>query len=232
MAVEELPQGEEKHRAVRWMFERIAPRYDLMNRLISLGLDQHWRRAALRAIDVGPGDRVVDVACGTGDLSALAAGRGARVLGLDFAHAMLVRATEGGTGLPVVRADAARMPIPDGWADAVVCGFALRNFVSIPQVVEEMARILAPGGRVALLEIGRPERSWLRAGHRFYFERIVPRLGALLSDGPAYAYLPQSVAYLPSDSELLATLEKSGFAEVQRRRLVLGMTQIFSGVRR
>jgi demethylmenaquinone methyltransferase/2-methoxy-6-polyprenyl-1,4-benzoquinol methylase len=213
------------------MFERIAPRYDLLNRLMSLGLDQRWRAQTLSSLGVGAGDRVLDVACGTGDLARLATERGAHVVALDFAAAMLRRAQQRGVADHLVNADAVRMPLVDGWASVVVCGFALRNFVSIQAVLREMARVLAPGGRIGLLEIGWTERSWLRAGHKLYFEQLVPRLGALLSDGAAYAYLPRSVSYLPPEAEFLSWLAKAGFTSLRRERLRLGMTQVFTGVR-
>ena len=227
-----LPLPEEKHAAVQAMFDRIAPRYDRMNRLISLGLDQRWRRLALASVGVGPGDVVVDLACGTGDLSELAAERGARVIGTDFAGEMLRRA-RGRTGaIPFVQGDAATLPFATGSASVLTCGFALRNFVSLTDVLGEMARVLAPGGRLALVEVDRPRASWIRAGHSLYFDRVVPKLGGWLSDRAAYAYLPQSTSYLPEEPELLAQLAASGFEQVRKQRLLLGAAQILTGVRR
>ena len=213
------------------MFDRIAPRYDRMNRLLTGGLDQRWRARALRAIEIGPGDTVVDLACGTGDLAELAAARGARVIGVDFAPAMLRGAARRRVPALLVQADAAHLPLPDASASALTCGFALRNFVSLPEIFDEVARVLAPAGRFAFLEVDRPRNASLRALHSLYFDRAVPRLGALLSDREAYAYLPQSTAYLPPEAELLAQLAKAGFEHLQKTPLLLGAAQILTGVR-
>jgi demethylmenaquinone methyltransferase/2-methoxy-6-polyprenyl-1,4-benzoquinol methylase len=213
------------------MFDRIAPRYDRMNRLLTAGLDQRWRREALEAIAVGRTDRVVDVACGTGDLAELAGRRGARVLACDFARGMLDGAARRGVPAALVLADGARLPLADASADVVTCGFALRNFESLPPVLAEMARVLRPGGRLAILEVDRPESAVLRWGHGLYFDRVVPFVGGLLSDRAAYAYLPRSTVYLPPAPELRARLEAAGFADVERRRRGLGAAQILTARR-
>jgi demethylmenaquinone methyltransferase/2-methoxy-6-polyprenyl-1,4-benzoquinol methylase len=231
MALNVLPEAAHKSAAVRSMFDRIAPRYDRMNRLLTAGLDQRWRRAALEAIGVGAEDRVVDLACGTGDLAELARRRGARVLGVDYAPRMLLGARLRGIDAAWVQADGAALPLPDGCVSAVTCGFALRNFTSLVDVLGEVARVLEPGGRVALIEVDRPSSALLRAGHSLYFERLVPLLGGWLSDRDAYRYLPQSVAYLPPPPELLRLLERVGFVDVARRSLSLGAVQILTGVR-
>ena len=231
MALNALPESAEKRDMVRRMFDRIAPRYDRLNRLLTLGLDQRWRSRALANIGVAPGDRLIDLACGTGDLAERAAGRGARVIGVDFAGEMLRAARSRGLESRFVQADAAALPFPDAWATALVCGFALRNFASLPDVLGEMARVLRPGGRLALVEVDRPSSGWIRALHGLYFDRVVPRIGGWLSDRDAYAYLPQSTAYLPQASELRALLEKAGFQQVQKQRLLLGAAQILQGVR-
>lgn len=231
MALDALPRDEDKRAMVRAMFDRIAPRYDLLNRVITVGLDRRWREAAIAALALGPGDRVLDLACGTGDLAALAAARGARVLALDFAREMLVRGRARGTRAQWVCGDAAALPLPSGFATALTCGFALRNFVSLPEVLREMGRVLAPGGRLALLEVDRPEGGALRAGHRLWFDRVVPRLGGLLSDRAAYAYLPRSAAYLPDAERLRASIEAAGFSRVARRRFLFGSAQLWTAVR-
>lgn len=231
MALEALPAPDEKFRAVRAMFDRIAPRYDRMNRLLTAGLDQRWRREALAHIGVGPDDRVVDVACGTGDLAELAAGRGARVIAADFAAEMLRGAARRKVPAGLVLADGARLPLPDGCATVVTCGFALRNFVALDVVLAEMARVLAPGGRLAVLEVDRPDSAVLRAGHAFYFDRVVPFVGGLLADRQAYAYLPQSTVYLPDAPELAALLRSVGFDRIERRRRGFGAAQILTAVR-
>jgi len=227
----ELPRGEEKREQVRAMFDRIAPRYDALNRLLTAGLDQRWRRAALDAVGVGRGDRVLDLACGSGDLAELAAARGARVVGVDFARGMLREARRRRIPALWIHGDVARLPLSDGCATVVTCGFALRNFASLPEVLAEMARVLEAGGRLALLEVDRPSNALVRAAHSLYFDRVVPRVGGWLSDRAAYAYLPRSTAYLPDARELAALLSDAGFQGLRRRPLLLGSAQIVTAVR-
>jgi demethylmenaquinone methyltransferase/2-methoxy-6-polyprenyl-1,4-benzoquinol methylase len=231
VALGNLPTGDEKRVRVREMFDRIAPRYDALNRVMSVGLDQRWRRRALDKIEVGPGDHVVDLACGTGDFCELAAALGARVTGIDFAIGMLWRAQAREVGAALVQGDAERMPFASASVDVVTCGFALRNFVSLEAVTREIARILRPGGRVALIDVDRPSWGPLRAAHSLYFDRIVPLVGGLISDRAAYRYLPQSTAYLPPPAELRAMLSGAGFLEVDREILLFGSAQILTGVR-
>jgi demethylmenaquinone methyltransferase/2-methoxy-6-polyprenyl-1,4-benzoquinol methylase len=226
-----LPEGAAKRAAVRAMFDRIAPRYDALNRLLTGGLDQRWRRLALDAAGVGPGDLVIDLACGTGDLAALAARRGARVVGVDMAFEMLRGARRRRVAAGFAQGDALALPLRDGVAQALVCGFALRNFESLAPAFREMARVLAPGGRVALLDVDRPASRFVRAGHSFYFDRVVPAIGGLVSDRAAYAYLPRSTAYLPPAQELIAALASAGFEGVRRESLLLGTAQLVTGVR-
>jgi demethylmenaquinone methyltransferase/2-methoxy-6-polyprenyl-1,4-benzoquinol methylase len=213
------------------MFDRIAPRYDMMNRLISLGLDQGWRRIALDLARVGPGDRVLDLACGTGDMCEAARARGATVVGADFAREMLRGARQREIDASFVAADAARLPVATASVDVLTCGFALRNFVSLPEVFNEIARVLAPGGRIALIDVDRPRSALVRFGHSLYFDRFVPWLGARLSDRDAYRYLPESTAYLPDADEIFAMLDKAGIQQVAKKSLLLGTAQILTGVR-
>ena len=227
-----LPTGREKRIAVKNMFDRIAPRYDLLNRLVSLGLDRGWRRLALEMVDVGPGDLVLDLACGTGDLCEQVLARGARVVGADFSREMLRGAVARGIEVDFTNADAAQLPIASSSIDVVTCGFALRNFVSLPEVFDEIARVLKPGGRLAVIEVDRPSSAMLRGAHSLYFDRFVPLLGGLLSDRDAYRYLPESTAYLPAPEELFAMLDKAGIGGVAKRRLLFGAAQILTGVKK
>ena len=226
-----LPEAAEKAAVVREMFDRIAPRYDALNRLISLSLDQRWRRLALRDAEVGAGDRVIDLACGTGDLSALAVAMGAQVVGVDFSGRMLAGAQRRQIKADWIQSDASLLPFPSGWATVVVSGFALRNFVSIPVVLAESARVLTAGGRLVLIEVDTPHNPLVRSGHAIYFNRIVPLLGALLSDAKAYAYLPRSISYLPDSQELQDMIEAAGFEQVRKQRLFGGVAQIVWAVR-
>ena len=231
MALGELPSGEEKRARVREMFDRIAPRYDALNRVMSVGMDQRWRRRALDKIAVGEGDVVVDLACGTGDFCELVENRGAQVIGVDFALQMLKQARSRGLDFRSVQADAESLPFRSASVDVVTCGFALRNFVSLPGALCEIARILKPAGRAALIDVDRPSWGPIRAAHSLYFDHVVPIVGGLISDRQAYRYLPQSTAYLPPADELKAMMSAAGFLEVDRESLFLGSAQILTGVR-
>ena len=223
-----LPAGEEKRRTVREMFDRIAGRYDLVNRVMTFGMDLGWRRRAVRELRLPAGALVLDLACGTGDLCIELRRNGYRAIGIDFAHGMLMRAT---TAAPLVEADVLRLPFPDGAAEAATCGFALRNVVDLDAFFAETARVVRSGGRVAFLETARPEHPWLRAGHAVYMDRIVPAVGGALSDGEAYRYLPRSMAYLPPSAQLVAMLRSAGFPDARRIALFGGITQLLVGTR-
>jgi len=223
-----LPSGERKAATVRSLFDRIGPRYDLVNRVMTFGLDVGWRRRAIRELHLPPGARVFDLACGTGDLCRELRRAGHRPIGFDFAFGMLANAR---TDAPLVQADVLRLPVPDASADGVTCGFALRNVVSLDHLFAELARVVRPGGAIALLDASRPEQPVLRAGHAVYFEHVVPLIGGLLSDRDAYAYLPRSMAYLPPPDEMLAMLRGAGFPAARRLQFSGGITQLFTGVR-
>lgn len=225
---EPLPQGEEKRTAVRRLFDTISPRYDLVNRVMTFGLDVGWRRRAVASLRLPGRSLVADLACGTGDLCRELDRRGYRAVGIDFSHGMLVHAT---TEAPLVEADVLQLPLRDGGIDGVTCGFALRNVVSLGGLFRELGRVVRPGGRVALLDASRPDGPLLRAGHGIYFDRVVPLIGGLLSDRAAYAYLPRSMAYLPPSSEMLTMLRAAGFPDAERRQLSGGLTQLLVGTR-
>src|SRR6186997_327095 len=191
---EPLPQGDAKVAAVREMFDAIAPRYDLVNRVMTFRLDVRWRRLAVTELRLPPGGRVLDLAAGTGDLCVELAHQGYRPVSVDLSYGMLAADR---SGAPRVQADILRLPVPDASVDGATCGFALRNLVALGPFFDELARVVRPGGRIALLDVATPPNPVLRMGHQVYFGRVVPWIGGLLSDPAAYRYLPRSVAYLP-----------------------------------
>lgn len=223
-----LPRGEEKVRAVRSMFDTIAPRYDLVNRIMTLRMDVGWRRRTVRDLALPHGSTVVDLACGTGDLCREIAASGLRPYGVDLSFGMLAAAR---TPAPLVQADALRLPVPDACVDGATCGFALRNLVDLDPFFAELARVTRPLGRVALLEVAEPPNRLLRWGHSLYFGRVVPRIGGLLSDKAAYRYLPKSVAYLPPPDQMLDRFADAGFGDVRRVLLTAGIAQLITGTR-
>jgi demethylmenaquinone methyltransferase/2-methoxy-6-polyprenyl-1,4-benzoquinol methylase len=226
--VRSLPQGEEKARAVRTLFDTISGRYDLVNRVMTLGMDVGWRRRAVRELGLPAASLVADLACGTGDLCREAAGAGFRPVGFDFSRGMLVAAR---TPAPLVQADILRLPLRDGSIDGATCGFALRNVVDLGDFFAELARVVRPGGRIALLDASTPDNPVLRAGHGLYFNHVVPFIGGVLSNRSAYTYLPKSMAYLPPPGGMLSMLRLAGFPDVRRHQLTGGLTQLFVATR-
>lgn len=225
---EALPTGDEKRAAVRSMFDAIAPRYDLVNRIMTFRMDVGWRRRTIGDLDLPYGATVLDLACGTGDLCRGLAAAGHQPVGMDLSFGMLAVGT---TTSPLTQADALRLPIPDGSVDGVTCGFALRNFVELGPFFAELGRVVRPLGRIALLEVAEPAHPVLRWGHGVYFGKVVPRIGGLLSDGAAYRYLPRSVAYLPEPDEMLAMVANAGFERVERTLLSTGIAQLVTATR-
>jgi demethylmenaquinone methyltransferase/2-methoxy-6-polyprenyl-1,4-benzoquinol methylase len=212
------------------MFDVIAPRYDLINRLLTFGLDARWRRRAIAMLDLSPSSAVLDIGCGTGDLTRALASLGHSSVGLDLSLGML-RAAHPGKA-PLVQADAVALPIRTASAEAAISGFALRNFAELSSVLNELGRVLRPGARLSLLEVGQPHNPLLRLGHGIWFKRVVPKLGAALSDPAAYRYLPRSVAYLPSQIELERMLVDAGFGDVRLHLLSGGIAQCVTATRK
>jgi demethylmenaquinone methyltransferase/2-methoxy-6-polyprenyl-1,4-benzoquinol methylase len=224
----DLPTGGEKTAMVRSMFDTIAPRYDLVNRLMTFGLDVRWRRRSVRSLGLPDNSVVLDLACGTGDFLKILSAKRYRPFGMDLSRGML---EANRAGVPLSQVDGAALPLGDGSVDGVTCGYALRNFTELGAVFHELGRVLRPGGRLALLEVAEPDHGLLRLGDRLWFRQVVPLIGGLLSDGPAYRYLPRSTAYLPPTEELRSMLLASGFSSVNRRALTGGLSQLITATR-
>jgi demethylmenaquinone methyltransferase/2-methoxy-6-polyprenyl-1,4-benzoquinol methylase len=225
---ESLPEGAEKVAAVRSMFDAIAPRYDLVNRIMTFRMDVGWRKRTVRSLGIPAGSTVVDLACGTGDLCRELQRQELRPIGVDLSFGMLAAAR---TDAPLLEGDALGLPVPAASVDGATCGFALRNFESLPPFFAELARVVRPGGRIALLEVAEPPNRVLRWGHAVYFGKVVPRVGALFSDAAAYRYLPRSVAYLPEPDVLLRQVADAGFTGVDRQLLSVGIAQLITATR-
>lgn len=224
-----LPVGDHKHEVVQAMFDRLAPSYERMNRVISLGQDRRWRRHAVDSLALPLGSLVLDLACGTADLCRDLDDHGHRAVGLDFSEGMLRNAH---TDAPLVRGDAAALPFPDASIDGIICGFALRNFVDLDVVFGECARVIRPGGRFAALDAAVPEHVLMRAGNAVWFRGAVPLLGRMLArDAEAYTYLPKSTAYLPAPHVLLTAMHRAGFGGSARRTFTGGSVQLVTGTR-
>jgi demethylmenaquinone methyltransferase/2-methoxy-6-polyprenyl-1,4-benzoquinol methylase len=213
---------------VRRMFDRIAPVYDAMNRVMTAGLDRRWRAATIQET-VRSGDRVLDACCGTGDLAVAARAAGAgSVVGVDFSERMLELARRKAPEVEWVRADVLALPFEDGSFDSAVVGFGVRNVEDLEAALRELRRVLQPGGRLGILEITTP-RGVLAPFYRLWFDRIVPLLGRLLPGGEAYTYLPASVRRFPVPEELVTLLETCGFGGVQFRLFAGGIVALHAG---
>ncbi len=215
--------------SVRDMFDRIAPVYDFMNRAMTLGLDTRWRRLTVAAA-VRPGDRVLDVCCGTGDLALASSEAGAHVVGLDFSEKMLARARNKSDAVDWVRGDATAMPFADGEFDAVTVGFGIRNLEDLERGLAEIARALRAGGRFGCLEITRP-RGVLRPFFRVWFDALVPLAGKVLPGGGAYTYLPASVRRFPGPEDLAVAFARAGFSKIEWRLLGGGIVALHTAVK-
>ena len=211
------------------MFDTIAPRYDLVNRIMTFRMDVGWRKKALASLQLEKGDLVLDLASGTGDFCLALAKQGVHPIGIDLSYGMLAAAR---SEHDRVQGDLLALPIAAGSVDAAVCGFALRNLVSLPPFFTELRRVVRPGGRIALLDVSAPDNKVMAWGHGIYFNQIVPKVGGLLSDGDAYAYLPKSVSYLPEPEIMLDMLAAAGFDQPERRQLTGGLSQLLTATRR
>jgi demethylmenaquinone methyltransferase / 2-methoxy-6-polyprenyl-1,4-benzoquinol methylase len=220
------------------MFDAIAPRYDLLNGVLSGGLDRYWRRRAIRSLGFTGAETLLDVCTGTGDVAIAAArvSRGARrVLGVDFAGAMLRRALEKAQArqldgrVRVVRGDAMNLPVPDETVDGVIIAFGIRN-VAVPEAVcAELLRVLRPGGRLAILEFGLPVVPAVRPLYLWYFRQVLPRIGRVVSrHDAAYSYLPASVGAFPWGDAFARILREQGFNNVKARPLTLGVVYLYT----
>jgi demethylmenaquinone methyltransferase/2-methoxy-6-polyprenyl-1,4-benzoquinol methylase len=212
------------------MFDRVAPRYDLLNDLISLGLDRYWRRATAASVRPRPRGWVLDLGCGTGRLGARLAGQ-ARVVGLDLSRPMLARARHLSLAVRPVEATAMRLPFRDEAFDAVVSAFVLRNLSDLRGAFAEVARVLAPGGQVALCDITGPTHPLLRRAFHLYFGSVAPAAGALVGRGDAYRYLVRSLAHLPPPPEVCALLAQAGLRDCRARPLTGGIVTLFTARR-
>lgn len=215
------------------MFARIAGRYDLLNRVLSAGIDRRWRRRAVRRAGELRGALVVDVCCGTGDLALGFEAAGARVVGVDFTPQMLARAARkggAGAGPLFVQGDALRLPLADAVADVACVAFGLRNVADRGQGLRELVRVVKPGGQVLVLEFSTPSGRLLGSAYRSYFTQVLPRVGRLISgDGDAYSYLPRTVLAWPGPAELALELRACGLEEAGFELLTGGIACLHHG---
>lgn len=225
----DLPQGDAKAKVVQNMFDAIAPRYDLVNRIMTFRLDTRWRKLAVRKLALSRGARVLDLASGTGDLCVDLRKAGLHPLSFDMSFGMLAADH---SNAPRVQADILRLPIASESVDGVTCGFALRNLVDLNVFFHEIARVTKSGGRIALLDVSTPTNPIIRWGNSVYFGKVVPRIGGLLSNRAAYNYLPKSVAYLPAPDQLVDMLQQAGFEHVRHEQLSGGLTQLMHATKR
>jgi demethylmenaquinone methyltransferase / 2-methoxy-6-polyprenyl-1,4-benzoquinol methylase len=234
-----LPAPEEKHAYVQEMFDSIAPRYDLLNSLMSLRLHYVWRRVATKQAGLKPGDTALDVCTGTGDFAfelAKSVGNGGTVHATDFSEQMLVYGRQKGKEQPNVffsQADTQHLPFEDSRFDAVTVGFGIRNVADIPQGVREMARVAKVGGRVVILEFSTPQNPVFARLYHFYSYSLMPALGALIAGSKrAYTYLPSSIEKFYSREALKSIMEEAGLANITIQNLLFGAVVIHTGVKK
>lgn len=224
---------QEKEQYVHSVFTRIAGYYDTMNKLISFNQDRTWRRKAALKTGALPGHVLLDCCCGTGALTGMLvpmAGERGRVIGIDFCREMLAVARDKCPGAEFVHGNVMDLPFPDNSFDAATMGFALRNLADQNRAVQEMARVVKPGGRIVILELNRPSMPGFKQAFNFYFNYIVPFLGKLRKgSGNSYLYLPQSYAFLPPPGELLEKMKQAGIKATGMQEMTGGVTALFWG---
>jgi demethylmenaquinone methyltransferase / 2-methoxy-6-polyprenyl-1,4-benzoquinol methylase len=221
------------------MFDRISGVYDRINRVMTAGLDQAWRERAADRARLEPGQRALDLCCGTGDLALALAertGPGGEVVGADFSRPMLDLATEkatqrGAAGTRFEWADALDLPYEDSSFDALTIGFGARNLADLDRGLSEMYRVLKDGGRLAILEITQPRRQPLSGFFRVWFDRAVPLIGRLAGDSPAYTYLPESVRSFPDAETLASMMDRTGFRHIRWTLMAGGIIALHSAVK-
>jgi len=219
-----MAEGANKRLAVQGMFAEIAPTYDLLNSILSLSLHHRWRRFAVSALELKPGDRALDVCCGTGDFMIplrKAVGKSGLVVGMDFCQPMLDLAKTKGQAM-LSRGDACNLPVASEQFDAVSVGWGIRNVPDIDQAHSELARILKPGGRFVSLDMARPVNNFIRRMSEVVTNRVVPRLGALFGKAAAYTYLPKSTQSFSTREQLAASMQKAGLIDIRYKDLLLG----------
>jgi demethylmenaquinone methyltransferase/2-methoxy-6-polyprenyl-1,4-benzoquinol methylase len=228
----------EKGRGIRDMFDAIAPRYDLLNRLLSLGIDRRWRTFAVGQLQIPPGGKVLDVATGTGDVALEIASRtpdSVTIVGEDFTQGMLVQGLSKISKSPysrrilLVNAPCEAMPHPSDIFDGVTIAFGIRNVVDRLEGLREMHRVLKPGGRAVILEFSNPKSRLFKALYYFYFRHILPFIGGLLSKRSAYQYLPDSVLEFPDQDSFRMLMEKAGFVNLRHHDLTCGIATVYVG---
>ena len=230
-----LPSAEEKHDYVQAMFEDIAQRYDLLNDVMTGGLHRGWKNLVVRLSGAQPGQRVLDACTGTGDIAvrlARAVGPAGEVVGLDFSPRMLAVARQRPGPITWVEGDLMALPFEDGRFAAVTVGYGLRNVTSIPGALQEIKRVLQPGGRMVSLDLGKPTVPVWRACFYAYFRHVVPRIGQLIAGTKdAYTYLPESLADFPAQEGLRRLMVEAGFQDVSCRSLMGGAAAVHVGTR-
>lgn len=231
----------DKGRGVRKMFDTIAPRYDLLNRLLSFGIDRRWRRYAVAQLNIPKQGQVLDIATGTCDVALEIAGQtdeSVRIIGEDFTQGMLVHGqkkleqTPLGSRIRLVNAPCEAIPHPDESFDGITIAFGIRNVVEREQGLREMVRVLKPGGRAVILEFSNPRSRFFRSLYYFYFRRLLPAIGGLFSQRSAYQYLPDSVLEFPAQETFCEMMRSAGFSLVTSKDLTFGIATVYVGDKR